>query len=108
MERKRTTTTTDIGYNTANAAVTTPTPPSLDVANDTSSDPPGLHYCWTHGLGRDPMHTSTTCNSRAEGHQAQVTIYNMMGGNASICRRQGERAIYCCTPRPNNQNAGPN
>ena len=60
MERKRTATTTDIGYNTANAAVTTPTAPLLDAANDTLSDPPGLHYCWTHGLGRDPMHASST------------------------------------------------
>ena len=50
MERKRTATTTDIGYNTANAAVTTPTAPLRDTANDTSSDPPGLHYCWTHRL----------------------------------------------------------
>ena len=107
MERKRTATTTDIGYNTANAAVTTPTPPSLDVANDTLSDPPGLHYCWTHGLGCDPTHTSTTCNSRAEGHQAQATVYNMMGGNSSIRCRRGERAIYRRPQRPNNQNAGP-
>ena len=45
MERKRTTTTTDIGYNTANAAVTTPTAPIRDTDNDTLSDPLGLHYC---------------------------------------------------------------
>jgi hypothetical protein len=58
------------------------------------------HYCWTHGLGRDSRHTSTTCTHPAEGHQVTATLENMQGGNASIRRARGERAVY---RRPNRE-----
>ena len=59
------------------------------------------HYCWTHGLSLNPNHTSATCNRQAPGHQTAATLMNMMGGNNTIARRRGERAIYRRPQRPN-------
>ena len=63
----------------------------------------GYYYCWTHGLSMNPNHTSATCNRQAPGHQATATLTNMMGGNNSIARRRGERAVYRRPQRPNNE-----
>ena len=66
------------------------------------------HYCWTHGLGRDPNHTSQTCTRQAHGHCTNATLDNMMGGNASIRRARGERAVYRPPQRNQNQGGGNN
>jgi hypothetical protein len=38
-------------------------------------------YCWTHGHTTNSSHTSTTCNHPGDGHQANATASNAMGGN---------------------------
>jgi hypothetical protein len=38
-------------------------------------------YCWTHGHTTNSSHTSATCNHPGEGHQANATASNAMGGN---------------------------
>ena len=35
-------------------------------------------YCWTHGLC---THTSAECRNRAQGHKADTTLSNRMGGS---------------------------
>ena len=110
----------EAGYRTANA-VAPPTDPStiqalIDgavaraLAAQANGSPTSnainaesLYYCWTHGLGRDTSHTSSTCNSRAEGHQATATADNMMGGNNQIRRRRNERPVCRRQPRNNNE-----
>ena len=62
-------------------------------------------YCWTHGFGKDPTHTSATCTRRAENHDTTATIHNMKGGNATIRRQRGDRQIYC-NPNPRGQGRG--
>ncbi len=51
-------------------------------------------YCWSHGLQWTASHTSATCTNQAEGHQAEATFGNMLGGNNVIRRKRGERPIY--------------
>ena len=43
-----------------------------------------MYYCWTHGLGKNRSHTSTTCTNPDEGHQRTATADNMQGGNNRI------------------------
>jgi hypothetical protein len=66
--------------------------------NTKESDVPE-YYCWTHGLGRNPGHTSATCTRPAEGHQKLATLANMMGGNNFISRKKGEKGVYKRPPR---------
>jgi len=51
----------------------------------------GLFYCWSHGLGNNPDHTSRTCTHKATGHQEDATVENMLGGNNTIRRKRNER-----------------
>ena len=74
---------------TANTATNVPTP-----APPTNATKPELHYCWSHGLGRNRAHTSATCNNKAPGHQDNADQWNMMGGNNTIVRRRNERPVY--------------
>jgi hypothetical protein len=92
QERHRSPTTRSAGYHTpsANAAITS-TPP-------TESLTPAF-YCWSHGLGYNPSHTSPNCRSPAPGHQKQATLSNMCGGCATIQRKRGETAVYVRPPR---------
>ena len=65
------------------------------------------YYCWTHGLSHNPNHTSATCTRPAEKHEKAATLANMMGGNNTIQRKRGERAVHQrpeCT-RGNNNSA---
>jgi hypothetical protein len=39
-----------------------------------------LFYCWSHGLSKTSQHTSKTCNNQSEGHCADATIENRLGG----------------------------
>jgi len=50
----------------------------------------GVHmiYCWTHGLGFNPMHTSATCDKPANGHCITATATSMQGGK-NIIQAQG-------------------
>ena len=51
-----------------------------------------IFFCWSHGLGDDPTHTSGTCKFPAAGHQRAATLDDMMGGNPRI--RTGKPTIY--------------
>ena len=64
-----------------------------------------MYYCWTHGLGFNQSHTSATCTSKGPGHQDNATCTHKLGGNCTIRRQNGERAIYRRPPpRENNRN----
>jgi hypothetical protein len=51
-------------------------------------------YCWSHGLGWNPSHTSAKCRGKAPGHRDNATMENMLGGCNTIIRQRGEDAIY--------------
>jgi hypothetical protein len=42
--------------------------------------PPGC--CWTHG---NCFHTGVTCETPADGHEAEATFTNMLGGSRDRC-----------------------
>jgi len=86
-ELKRNTTTKTAGYNTANQAVT--------------EDGTPKYYCYTHGLGYNPKHTSKTCTKPCTTHKKKATLNNMMGGNNTIQRKRGEKAEWKPTRRNN-------
>jgi hypothetical protein len=104
-ERRRQLTTRDSGY--ANLATNKENTPTFVVASKSPGTMPpttttatGLFYCWSHGLGRNPKHTSATCSNKATGHCLDATLYNMKGGNNRIHRIQNERAVFQPTHRP--------
>jgi hypothetical protein len=72
----------------------------------TPGAPGGHYYCWSHGLSTNRDHTSGTCSSPAEGHNASATLNDMKGGNPTIRRSRGERAIYRRPDRRPNQGPG--
>jgi hypothetical protein len=41
-------------------------------------------YCWTHDHTTNSSHTSATCNHPGDGHKANATASNPMGGNTDI------------------------
>lgn len=43
-----------------------------------------MFYCWSHGLGFNPKHTSCTCNTKKEGHRDDATIKSRKGGSNLI------------------------
>jgi len=79
-----------IGTNTTMLPVPVPRAPSgtLHVIMD---DGVHMFYCWTHGLGFNRMHTSTTCANAANGHCKTATTTNMQGGKNTI-----QAGGYCC------------
>jgi hypothetical protein len=89
------------GYHGANRAnvippdTTTPPAPANAAAAQTSSvqcagEP--LFYCWSHGLGKNPAHTSATClNHKSDGHDALATLMDRRGGSEHInCGKSGK------------------
>jgi hypothetical protein len=78
-----------IATNAANNARATDSASSI-----TTVDYSGWHYCWTHGLGHNPEHTSALCTNPAHGHCRDATVFNMQGGNNTIIRKRGERAVF--------------
>jgi hypothetical protein len=78
------------------AVVVPPSPPQLGLAAAATNTPLPrapfvdaghgirMYYCWSHGLGINKYHTSTSCKRPREGHQKQATITNMIGGNNTI------------------------
>ena len=73
---------------------TTTTPPTATTATTTShvhSDGIPLYYCWSHGLGKNPNHTSTTCDNKKTGHQLDATIFDRKNGSPFIsCGNSGQ------------------
>ena len=87
--------------------------PSSTRRTPSSNSTAGQHfYCWSHGLSTNSEHTSATCTSPADGHQAAANLNDMMGGNTTIKRRRGERSVFRRADRPDRrpaqgQNQGP-
>jgi hypothetical protein len=69
-----------------------------DPAPPKPRKPMTLHYCWSHGLGPNPTHTSATCRRQITGHRTDSVLTNMLGGCNIIHRRRGERAVFVPTP----------
>lgn len=70
---------------TATAPTTTSsTASSLTTCPTVTVDGTPLYYCWSHGLGRNPAHTSPTCEHKLEGHRDDATFANRQGGSTRI------------------------
>jgi hypothetical protein len=107
-ERLRSLTATTAGYhqsaNNASARAPLPNPTKRQKVVSTTTPPKPvntpnaptkqLYYCWSHGYGPNSEHTSSTCRTKAPGHRADSTAYNMLGGCNVIHRRKGEQAVY--------------
>jgi hypothetical protein len=58
----------------------------------TSSTPTDLTiqpYCWTHGLSKNPRHSSMTCQNKHADHEDEATFIDQMGGSTEV--NQGTR-----------------
>ena len=75
------------GFHGANNTSETTLPTSLSATTTTPSDatirvgPTMMYYCWMHGLGTNHDHTGITCENKAEGHQDNAMVTNLMKGN---------------------------
>ena len=95
-DRLRNLTTSQAGFHGANATATvsatkpsaaanpSPTLPNPRTASVATNDGKPMYYCWTHGLGFNKTHNSTTCSNPAAGHCITATVTNMQGGNNTI------------------------
>ena len=101
-ERRRLTTSREAGY--ANAAVVSDDESTTSNKENTGN---GLYYCWSHGLGINKNHTSTTCSNKQPGHQTKATVFNMMGGCNRIHRRYQEKTVYKAPQRESNPTQNP-
>lgn len=43
-----------------------------------------IFYCWTHGIGTNPNHTSAMCLAPAEKHKKNATFKKRMGGSTAV------------------------
>lgn len=69
------------------AATPTPAPaPPATTPNILINDGTRAYYCWSHGLGTNPNHTSATCNRKLPGHRDDATFSNHYGGSTTIMR----------------------
>jgi hypothetical protein len=88
--------------------ITSTPSPRTQPAPSSPSTPAGgiqLFYCWTHGMGKNHAHTSSTCQRKAPGHQDTATYDNMQGGNDTLQRARPPRNPNAS---PRNPNANPN
>jgi hypothetical protein len=114
LDRASTTTTGTAGYhsNANHVAETPPHVPFNNTANQAELIAQAVHnqvalamaalnknqstarrdrpdaYCWTHGISKNIQHTSEACENRADGHQAEATKENKMGGSTRIGGRR--------------------
>jgi hypothetical protein len=85
-ERIRTLTVGNTGHS-ANAAITpnaASTPPVSAGTPFVSTAGTKMYYCWSHGLGTNATHCSSTCNNNKEGHVDNATAITMQGGSNRI------------------------
>jgi hypothetical protein len=88
-ERVRTLTAKQAGYHIKTvppSPVETANAVSPDVAHIVTDNLVKMFYCWTHGLGTNPNHCSSTCKKKAEGHKDNATADKMMDGNDRIMK----------------------
>jgi hypothetical protein len=96
------------GYHGAHAAQTLPPgnqPPQIALSAATPStiiNKKEYFYCWSHGLGTNPKHTSATCDHKKPGHEDTATLANMKEGNATIWQRKPPGSKKPTTPLPQN------
>jgi hypothetical protein len=89
-ERLRKATAQTAGFHGANQAAIVPPSPNIALAATPHIAPVvtvgeiKMYYCHTHGLGKNPAHTSASCSNPAPEHKTAATISNMMGGNNRI------------------------
>jgi hypothetical protein len=103
-ERARKITAQAAGYHGAHSAVVVTPPGSANSVTGTT--PPGtgtahpgaakkktggFYYCWTHGLGKNPKHTSALCENKATGHKDDATADNIQGGNDRMVNRSSRK-----------------
>jgi len=60
------------------------------VCQGHNADGKAITYCWTHGITTNLRHNSKTCKRRAEGHKAEATLSDKMGGSEATCTRRSE------------------
>ena len=101
LERQRELTAKSAGYHGASLATAgTPIPhgdSALAASTTTTGGTPSTvpKYCWTHGCGSFTLgHNSADCTRRATGHMPDATFLNMLGGNNTIRRKNGEKPVY--------------
>jgi hypothetical protein len=50
-----------------------------------------VFYCWLHGLGKNPAHTSKTCSNKKDEHVTEATLMDRQGGSDRInCSKSGK------------------
>ena len=79
------------GFHGANSAVTVTPPGAASVVPGSNVIPAGgtvYYYCWTHGLGKNGLHTSATCKNKGEGLKDSATANNMQGGTQRLMTRR--------------------
>jgi hypothetical protein len=88
-------TTSTAGYHHAAAATGRPATVPVPVRpTPAAATAPPSFYCWTHGLHRNPEHTSATCQKPAPGHRKDAVFGNMLGGCNLMARNKGEPAVW--------------
>jgi len=106
-------TTTNVGYHSANAAMTTKESKTVSTKQPTQSTTNtddiitnnGIRYCWTHSIMHNKMynahqaHTSAECKYPAKGHVKEATFLNMCSGNNFMRRNEKEKAVFQYVPR---------
>ena len=92
-------TVSEIPANVTNAAI--PVIPTTSPSRGIIPNPPAIlpsgynmYYCWSHGLGTNPDHTSQTCRNKKTGHVDTATADKMKGGNNTIMTERGWAASY--------------
>jgi hypothetical protein len=88
-ERLRKLTAQQAGYHGAHAATAPAPSPSATAAapNPYRAIVDGtdhFYYCWSHGLGTNPTHTSLGCRFKKPGHVDTATGMNRQGGNSGF------------------------
>jgi hypothetical protein len=72
------------GANQATGVRLPVTPPPTPPASTIRSEQMDIHYCWTHGFGTNPNHTSATCSNKKEGHKDDATGLDRKNGYTYI------------------------
>jgi hypothetical protein len=100
-ERQRIITSDSAGYHGANTATQLALAAAITAAghSQVTPTPTSFYYCWSHGLSKNPLHTSATCNNKAVGHILDSSLTNMKGGCNNIQRNRDEPRVFVHVPR---------
>lgn len=95
--RQRSLTSGTAGYaNAATQSKTKTTAANKTPPNDTVT---GVYYCWSHGISKNPKHTSATCNNKFVNHCSDATIWDTKGGNRFVQTKPGLVQVWKMKPR---------